>query len=234
MGQVCAYEDMVYLRPREDLDRKWASDVIFAPDSALTSSDGMNLQDKSATAVCEVISIGPGSEACPDLKGVSVGDIVCLPLWGTSKVIVLDQEIGLMIKFAGLAGVVRDLGKPTESIEAINDYVLTRQDRDAFERHMHGGLPMPEQYLSDGFPVDSGTDGIVRVCLERVMHTGGGHWETDRHGRVKLNPRLWKPSQKRGELVGFNPLASCRFRRFGQFFRLVPFEDIQFGFTPEV
>jgi hypothetical protein len=234
MGAVCAYEDMVYLRPREDLDRKWASDTIFAPDSALTSSDSMNPNDRAATAVCEVISIGPGSEECPDLAGVAVGDVVCLPLWGSSKVIVLDQEIGLMIRFNGLAGVVRDLGKPTESIQAINDYVLTRRDREAFEKHLHGGLRVPDQYLDDGFPVDSGTEGIVRVCLERVVSTGGGHWELGKDGRVnKLNPRLWKPRQKHGELVGFNPLATCKFRRFGQVFRLVPFEDIGFGYDPE-
>lgn len=233
MGTIKAYEDMVVLRPREDLDRKWASDTIFAPDSALTGADSLSgASDRAATAVCEVLSVGPGSPECPDLSGVAVGDIVALPLYGASKVIVLDKEIGLLTRFRGIAGVVRNLGMATESLQAINDYVLTRQDRDAFEKHMHGGLRMPDSFLSQGLPT-SEADGITRVLLERVVSTGGGLWETGKDGRVKLNPRLWKPLQRKGELVGFNPLAACRFRRFGQWFHLVPMEDIGFGFDPE-
>jgi hypothetical protein len=230
---IRAYEDMVILRPREDLDRLWASDTIFSPDSTLTGAGSLTGgAARDATAVCEVLSVGPGSEECPDLSAVSPGDIVALPLYGASKVIVLDREVGLLTRFRGLAAVVRDLGRPTESLQAINDYVLTRQDRDAFEKHMHGGLRIPDSFLSDGMPTSEG-DGIVRVVLERVVSSGGGHWETDKEGRVKLNPRLWKPAQSKGELVIFNPLASCRFRRFGQFFRLTPFEDIGCGYDPE-
>lgn len=221
---------MVVLRPREDLDRLWNSSTIYTPDSALVSADSMTGQRHDATAVCEVLSIGPGSEECPDVSGVNVGDIVALPLYGASKVIVLDKEVGLITRFRGLAGIVRNLGKPTESIEALNDYVLTRQDREAFEKHMYGGLLLPDQFLSDGLPVDGGgSDGIVRVLLERVVACGGGHWETTKGGAVKLNPRLWKPKQRKGELVLFNPLAACRFRRFGQWFHLVPTEDISIG-----
>lgn len=225
-----AYEDMVVLRPREDLDRKWASDTIYTPDSALTSSDSLTIgSERDATAVCEVVSIGPGSEDCPDLSAVKVGDVVCLPLFGASKVLIVDQQPHLMCKFRGLAGVVRKLGQPSETIEALNDYVLTRQDRDAFEKRMYGGLRMPDQFLSEGMPVDSGADGIVRVLLERVVSAGGGHWETNRDGRVPLNSEKWAPRQRKGELVGFNPLSACRFRRFGTWFHLVPFEDIGFG-----
>jgi hypothetical protein len=233
MGTFKAYEDMVVLRPREDLDRKWNSCTIITPDSALTGADSLQGGSaRDATAVCEVLSIGPGSEECPDVSGLSVGDVVAIPLYGASKVIVMDKEIGLLTRFRGIAGVVRDLGKPTESLQALNDYVLTRQDRDAFEKHMYGGLRMPDSFLSQGMPT-SEADGIVRVLLERVVSTGGGHWETGKDGRVKLNPRLWKPAQKRGELVGFNPLSACRFRRFGQWFHLVPMEDIGFGYDPE-
>lgn len=233
MGTIKAYEDMVVLRPREDLDRKWASDTIFTPDSALTGADSLTGgAERSHTAVCEVLSIGPGSEECPDVSGLSVGDVVALPLYGASKVIVLDKEIGLLTRFRGIAGVVRDLGKPTESLQAINDYVLTRRDREAFEKHMHGGLLVPEDFLANGMPT-SEADGITRVLMERVVSTGGGHWETGKDGRVKLNPRLWKPLQRKGELVIFNPLSACRFRRFGQWFHLVPMEDIGAGYDPE-
>lgn len=233
MGAIRAYEDMVVLRPREDLDRKWNSCTIITPDSALTGADSLSgAGERWATAVCEVLSVGPGSEECPDVSTVAVGDVVALPLYGASKVIVLDKEIGLLTRFRGIAGVVRDLGTPLESLQALNDYVLTRQDRDAFEKHMYGGLRMPDTFLSDGMPV-SEADGIVRVLLERTVSTGGGHWEMNKGGRVKLNPTLWKPRQKRGELVGFNPLSACRFRRFGQWFHLVPMEDIGFGYDPE-
>lgn len=234
MGTIKAYEDMVVLRPREDLDSKWNSSTIITPDNAMTGAQSLAIgARRDDTAIAEILSIGPGSEECPDLKGAAVGDIVALPLYGASKVIVLDKEVGLMVKFRGLAGIVRNLGRPSETIEAINDYVLTKQDREAFEKHMYGGLILPDDYLSDGIPVDSGCSGIVRLLLERVVSTGGGLWDTDKAGRVKVNPRLWKPLQRKGELVGFNPLASCRFRRFGQWFHLVPKEDVQFGYDPE-
>lgn len=230
MATMRAYEDMVVLRPREDLDQLWNSCSIITPDNALTGAQSLAIgARRDDTAIAEIISIGPGSEECPDLVGASVGDIVALPLYGASKVIVLDKEVGLMVKFRGLAGIVRNLGKPTESIEAINDYVLTKRDREAFQDRMFGGLILPDDYLDDGIPVDSGSHGIVRVLLERVVSTGGGLWETTKGGQVKVNPRLWKPLQRKGELVGFNPLASCRFRRFGTWFHLVPKEDVQFG-----
>ena len=233
MALVKAYEDMVVLKPREDLDRAWASDTIYTPDNALTSSGSMSGLRFDTAAVCEVMHIGPGSEECPDLQQVAVGDVVALPLYGASKVLITDGEMCLLTRFNGLAAVVRNLGKATESIQAINDYVLTRRAREDFERIMHGRLIMPDTFLDDGFPVDEGYEGIVRVVLERVASVGGGHWEKYKNDQVKLNPKLWKPSQVNGELVGFNPLASCRFRRFGVWYRLTPFEDIQFSLPEE-
>jgi co-chaperonin GroES (HSP10) len=214
-----AYLDSVILKPREDLDQKWNSSLIITPDSATTGANSMGRAD--ASAVCEVMSIGPGSEECPDLPYVKVGDIVILPLYGASKVIVLEKEIGLLIRFRGIAGVVRELGTPHESIVAVNDYVLTRQDREAFETRMYGGLRVPDSFLDEGMPVDAGSDGIVRVCLERVISTGGGH--RDRRGK------RWAPEQEVGSYAIFNPLGRCRFRRNGQVFSLVPFEDITAG-----
>jgi hypothetical protein len=154
------------------------------------------------------------------MSAVNVGDIVVLPLFSCSKVVVLKKEIGILVAMRALAGVITDLGQPNEAVRAINDFVLTRQDREAFEAHMNGGLILPEDFVSDGIPVDGGSDGIVRICLERCMSAGGG---------VYLKKALWKPKQRKGELIAFNPLATCRFRRFGQFFRLVPSEDCQFA-----
>lgn len=223
-----AYNDMVILKPREDLDRKWASDVIFAPDTALTGASSLGLGSDSA-AVCEVVHIGAGSAECPDLSAVKVGDIAVLPLFGASKVLVLNGEPCLLTRFRGLAGVVTDLGTPQEALRALNDYVLTRQDREAFERVMYGGMRLTDDQAINGIPCDSGADGIVRIVLERVVSAGGGHWETDKAGAVKTDAKLWAPEQRAGELIGFNPLASCRFRRWGVNYRLVPYEDCQFA-----
>ena len=214
------FEDMVILRPREDLEQKWNSATIITPDSALVSAEQMTGLRHDRACIGEVVEVGPGSVDCPDMSTVKKGDIVILPLFSCSKVIALKEEVCILVKARALAGIVTDLGEPCESVKAINDYVLTRQDREAFERWMHGGLLLPEQYLADGIPVDGGTDGMVRLVLERCMSTGGG---------VYLKKSLWKPKQRKGELLGLNPLASCRFRRFGQVFRLVPAEDCQFA-----
>ena len=220
-----ARQDMVILRPREDLERKWASDTIIMPDSALLGADALTVgARRDSAAVCEVVNIGPGSEECPDTSAVKVGDIAVLPLYGASKVLICDGEAFIMTRFRNLAGVVRNLGQPAETVEAVNDYVLTRQDREAFERRLYSGMILPDGHVSDGLPVDSGSDGIVRVVLERVASCGTGHWELDRSGR---RVRLQAPEDKPGDLVLFNPIASVRFRRWGTWWRLVPFEDIQ-------
>lgn len=220
-----ARQDMVILKPREDLERRWASDSIIMPDSALLGADSLSIGSRrDSAAVCEVMSIGPGSEDCPDLTGVKVGDVAVLPLYGASKVLIVDGEAYITTRFRNLAGVVRNLGQPAETVEAVNDYVLTRQDRDAFEARLYGGLRLHDNYVSDGLPTDSGTEGIVRVVLERVASCGTGHWELDRAGR---GVRLQAPEDKPGDLVLFNPITSVRFRRWGTWWRLVPFEDIQ-------
>jgi co-chaperonin GroES (HSP10) len=214
------FEDMVILRPREDLEQKWNSASIITPDTALIGVSHMTGERHDRACIGEVVEVGPGNADCPDMSSVKKGDIVVLPLFSCSKVVALKEEICLLVKSRALAAVVTDLGDPRESLRAINDYVLTRQDREAFELWMHGGLLLPEDFLSDGLPVDGGTDGIVRVCLERCMSTGGGCY---------TKKALWKPRQRKGELLCLNPLASCRFRRFGQFFRLTPAEDCQFA-----
>ncbi len=222
-----AYNDMTILRPREDLDRKWASTTIYTPDSALTSASSMTGFRHDSAAVCEVVHVGAGSEAWPDVPSFKPGDVALLPLFGASKVLVLNGEACLLARSSTIAAIVRNIGEPGETLEAANDYVLLREDREAFERVCNGGLLLTDQQHSDGIHVDSGSDGIVKVLLARVVSAGSGHWESDKGGTIKTNPRLWAPEQKAGALCLFNPIASCRFRRHGTWFRLVPFEDIQ-------
>jgi co-chaperonin GroES (HSP10) len=217
---VRPFNAMVSLRPREDLERLWNSSTIITPDSALVGADAMTGARHDRACIGEVVGIGDGDPDCPDMASVKVGDIVVLPLFSCSKVVVLKEEVGLLVHQRALAAVVTDLGAPTESLRAVNGYVLTRQAREEFQTHMNGGFIFPDEFLSDGMPVDGGTDGIVRLCLERVMSVGGG---------CRTKKTLWKPAQRKGELVGLNPLASCRFRRFGTFYRLVPAEDVQFA-----
>jgi hypothetical protein len=222
-----AYNDMTILAPREDLDRKWASDTIIMPDSALLGSSSMTGFRHDTAAVCEIKHVGAGSEAWPDVPSFRPGDVALLPLFGASKVLVLNGQAHLLTKSSGIAAIVRHIGEPGETLEAVNDYVLLREDREAFERICNGGLLLTDNQHSDGIHVDSGADGIVKVLLARVVSAGSGHWESDKGGTIKTNPRLWAPEQKPGALVLFNPIASCRFRRHGVWYRLVPFEDCQ-------
>jgi|GEM_PF-5937946 len=217
--------DMVILKPREDLERRWASDTIITPDSALLGADSLTIgARRDSAAVCEIVNIGPGSEECPDVSHAKVGDVAVLPLYGASKVLIVKGEAFIMTRFRNLAGIVRNLGQAAETVEAINDYVLTRQDRPAFERLLNGGLILHDNYVADGIPCDGGTESIVRVVLERVASAGTGHWELDRAGR---RVSLRSPEDRPGDAVIFNPITSVRFRRWGTWWRLVPYEDIQ-------
>jgi hypothetical protein len=224
-----AYNDYTILRPREDLDRKWASDTIFMPDSALTSASSMTGLRHDSAAVCEVVHVGAGSEAWPDVPSFKPGDVALLPLFGASKVLILKGEPCLLARSATVAAIVKRFGEPTEALEAVNDYVLLREDRAAFESVMNGGLLLTDTMASEGMPVDGGADGIVKIILARVVSAGRGHWETDKEGQIPTDAKWWKPEQHKGELVGFNPMASCRFRRHGTWYHLVPAEDCQFA-----
>lgn len=214
------FNSYVTLRPREDLEQKWNSDSITSPDSALIGPGHMTGERHDRTCIGEVVAIGEGTADCPDMTAVKIGDIVALPLFSMSKVVALKEEICLLAEMRSIAAVVDDLGAPTESLRAVNGWVLTRRAREDFERLMHGGLLLHEDFLDNGMPVDGGTDGIVRVVLERCVGAGGG---------VRTKKALWTPKQRKGELLCLNPIASCRFRRFGTFYRLTPAEDCQFA-----
>lgn len=210
-----AFNDLIILRPREDLERKWNSASIITPDSALTSADDMVGFRHDHAAIAEVYRL-PEDYAGDDLK---VGDGVVLPLFSASKVVLIDGVPYLAAKRTAIAARVTALGEASEKIEALNGYVLTRQDVDAMQNRMYGGMVLQDEYLDDGLPCDSGSDGIVRLVLERCVSVGTAY----------LSPTLQKPKQRKGELLAFNPYASCRFRRFGRKYRLTPNEDIQFG-----
>lgn len=212
------FNDMVLLRPREDMEKMWNSSTIITPDSALLSADQMVGFANDHAAIAEVYRL-PEDYTGTDLK---VGDGVVLPLFSGSKVVIVDGEPYLACKRRAIAAKVTDLGKPSEKLVALNGYILTKRDRDAFEKHMHGGLPFPDKFLDEGMPCDSGNEGIVRVVLERIVSTG----------TVYLNPTLQKPKQREGDLALFNPLSSCRFRRFQVIYRLTPNEIIDLTLEP--
>ena len=206
--KVNAYNDLVILKPREDLEQAWASSTIVMPDSAMIGPDTLEPGYASDhTAIAEVHRM-PEEYSSVDLK---VGDGVLLPLFNGSKVIFIDREPYLAVKRRGIAARVENLGLPSEKITALNGYILTRRDRDAFERLMHGGLPFPDEFLDSGMPCDAG-DSIVRMVLERIVSTGTAF----------LSPTLQRPKQRVGDLALLNPIAACKFRRFGQVYRLTP------------
>ncbi len=210
-----AFNDLVILQPREELERAWNSSTIITPDSVLTSADDMVGFRHDHTAIAEVYRL-PEDYTGSELRE---GDGVLLPLFSGSKVVCIDGKMFLSCKREAIAARVLDLGAPTERIEALNGYVLTRQDADAMQRRMNGGLILQDDYLDDGIPCDGGSDGIVRLALERCVSVGSAY----------LRPVLQTPKQRKGELLAFNPYASCRFRRFSVKYRLTPNEDIQFG-----
>ncbi|HEY3435300.1 MAG TPA: hypothetical protein VGK43_03645 [Solirubrobacterales bacterium] len=210
-----AFNDLVILQPREDLEKKWNSSVLYTPDSALLSADDMVGFRHDHTAIAVVHRLPEdytGSE-------IAVGDAVLLPLFCGSKVVIIDGQAYLSCKREAIAAKVVALGEPSEKVEALNGYILTRQDAEAMQNRMNGGLILTDDYLDDGIPCDGGSDGIVRLVLERCVSVGNAY----------LNPTLQKPKQRKGELLGFNPFASCRFRRFSVKYRLTPNESMQFG-----
>jgi len=210
-----AFNDLVVLQPREELERSWNSSTIITPDTVLTSADDMVGFRHDHAAIAEVFRM-PEDYTGTDL---AVGDGVLLPLFSGSKVVCIDGKMYLACKRRAVAAKIIDLGKPSEKIEALNGYVLTRQDVEAMQNRMHGGLILSDDYLDDGIPCDGGSDGIVRLVMERCVSVGSAF----------LAPALQKPKQRKGELLCFNPFASCRFRRFSVKYRLTPSEDIQFG-----
>lgn len=208
-----AFGDMVVLRPREDLERNWNSSVLITPDSALVSADHMTGLRHDHTAIAEVFRVPDG------LEGLAPGDGVLLPLYSMSKVVVIDRETYLVANRKSICAKITALGQASEKLEALNGWMITRRDREAFQNRMYSGMLLTDQEVDDGIPLDGGSEGIVRGVLERTVSVG----------TVYLNPALQKPKQREGELAFFNPIASCRFRRFGVNYRLVHSDDVQFA-----
>lgn len=213
-----AFNDLVILRPREDLEQSWNSSTIITPDSALVGPNTLEPgYAEDHTAIAEVYRMPEGYSSVD----LAVGDGVLLPLFNGSKVIFIDREPYLAVRRRGIAARIDALGQPSEKITALNGYILTRRDREAFEKHMHGGLPFPDEFLDSGMPCDAG-DSIVRMVLERIVSTGTAY----------LSPPLQRPKQRVGDLALLNPIAACRFRRFGQVYRLTPSEHVSLTLEP--
>lgn len=209
-----AFNDLIILRPREDLEQKWNSSTIITPDTALVSADSMVGFQHDHAAIAEVYRVP--EDCATDLQP---GDGVILPLFCASKVVCIDGVPYLAAKKGAIAARVRDVGGPAERLEALNGFVLTKRAREEFEKHFHGGLLLTEDQVDDGIHCDGGSDGIVRIVCERTVSVGVTY----------LNPGIQKPAQRVGELVAFNPMGSCRFRRFGVNYRLTPSEFMQFA-----
>jgi hypothetical protein len=209
-----AFNDLIILRPREDLERTWRSSTIITPDSALVSADAMVGFQHDHAAIAEVYRV---PEDCA--TKLAPGDVVVLPLFSASKVVLIDGIPYLAAKKGAIAARVIDLGTPSEKLEAVNDYVMTKRAKEEFEKHFNGGLLLTDDQVDDGIHCDGGSDGIVRLVCERTVSVGA----------VFLAPGLQKPKQRNGELVCFNPMGSCRFRRFGVNYRLTPAEYMQFA-----
>jgi len=209
-----AFNGLIILRPREDLERNWNSSTIITPDSVLTSAEDMVGFRHDHAAIAEVYRVPEDCETT-----LKPGDGVVLPLYSGSKVVCIDGQMYLAAKRDAIAARVTALGTPSEKLEALNGYILTRQDAKAMQDRMYGGLILSDDYLDDGIPCDGGADGIVRLVLERCVAVGS----------VYLNPTLQKPKQRVGELLGFNPYNSCRFRRFSVKYRLTPNEAMNFA-----
>ena len=209
-----AFNDLVILRPREDLEQKWNSSSIITPDTALVSADSLVGFQHDHAAIAEVYRL---PEDCK--TELQEGDGVLLPLFCSSKVVCIDGMPYLAAKKGAIAARVRGIGSPSEKIEALNGYVLTRRAQAEFEKHFNGGLILTDDQVDDGIHCDGGSDGIVRIVCERTVSVGTAY----------LSPTLQKPKQRVGELVCFNPMGSCRFRRFGVQYRLTPNENLQFA-----
>src|SRR3989304_5184717 len=99
------YRAQVFRRPDEKLDTAWATDQIsgfVVPDVALTSIDSLTGFRDDKTAVCRVVSVGPGCVDTPDVADVRVGDVVLFDLFGVSKVIPVDGVWYLQLPFKAI------------------------------------------------------------------------------------------------------------------------------------
>jgi hypothetical protein len=162
-----AFNDLIILRPREDLERTWRSSTIITPDSALVSADAMVGFQHDHAAIAEVYRV---PEDCA--TKLAPGDVVVLPLFSASKVVLIDGIPYLAAKKGAIAARVIDLGTPSEKLEAVNDYVMTKRAKEEFEKHFNGGLLLTDDQVDDGIHCDGGSDGIVRLVCERTVSVG--------------------------------------------------------------
>ena len=69
------FEDMVILRPREDLEQKWNSATIITPDSALVSAEQMTGLRHDRACIGEVVEVSPAAVHSKDLIRGLIDDL---------------------------------------------------------------------------------------------------------------------------------------------------------------
>lgn len=225
-----AYRDSVIVRERSDLD-PGISAMLIVPEVAKRFSP---TPEPDHYCYGEVVSIGPGSIEQPSIASLSVGDIVTYDLANVSH--------AFMAKGHGYQVVPQKALVESNGV-ALLDWVVTVQDTKAMNEAITT-LVLPDTVLSSGQRTENmTTDGNMRIVYERVVKVGPG-----RKYRIRRLPdgdvnrlayddvrapdtyvtRNSRPECLPGELIAFCPSAATRFRRDGNYYRAVPWEECQF------
>jgi hypothetical protein len=230
--------DGVVCKERTDLDPGFTTIPNFVlPEISRQTSPSMR-----PDIICygEVTSIGPGSINCPRIKGVKVGDVVLYDLANVDHAYYdSETETGYQkLSQKALCAVMVE-GEP----RAIGDWVITERDDVAMKNFIGHGIDVPDEVLMNGQRTDELQDGSMRLIVERVVSAGSG-----RRYSIRLLPRgdgqrlayddirapdRWVeresvPQCVAGDLLGFSPSASTKFRRGGRSFRVTPWDEMQF------
>ncbi len=235
-----ALRDTVIVRERADLD-PGITDIVI-PDIAKQFNPSMS---PDHLCYAEVVSVGPGSIEQPRLK-LKLGDIVTFDLANVSHAFI-EGGAGYQVlpqKAIVERRVIYNWDAGECRYEAMLDWVITVQDRDAHADRISSLVRAPDTILSDGQRTDQMKDGNMRLVYERVVSAGPGRLHRIRRlpegdpQRLAYDdqraPDRWVehwdvPDVATGELIAFSPSASTRFRRDGKFYRATPWTELQFA-----
>lgn len=216
-----ARRDRIVVLPREDLDQCLISATIEAPGVALGDAPSFTAD---ATAVCQVVHIGPGTLEDPDVGEVVLGDIVMFDLFGVSQAVNVDGIDYLTLPFRGVRAVMRNPGdREHEVVQPVNDWVLSQPAPEEMIKHFYRGVKPPDGVLERGYATDDGD--CSKAWLDRIVSCGSG---------VMTKLGLDAPNLDPGTLACISAVealdgsAPCTFRRFGQKYRLSPAERVTF------
>lgn len=230
--------DGVVVKERTDLDPGFSTIPGFVlPEISRQTSPSMR---PDILAYGQITSLGIGSINCPQIRGVRVGDVVCYDLANVDHAGYdgETQEGYQKMSQKALCAVQREDG----SLHALTDWVITEQDNEAMKKFV-GLDEVPDDVLINGMRTDELNDGSMRLIVERVVSAGTG-----RRYAIRVLPpgdpkrlayddirapdryveRMSVPEVVAGDLVGFSPSASTRFRRNGKWYRATPWDEMQF------